>query len=601
MKKTISKVLLTAVTAAVVLSACSKVPEESKYIPKEAGVVLELNAKQLTQKLVTNGLSMEKLFNAAQTKDTSITNAWNDAKNSGIDLASNFFASFIFRGDIREGKSYLSITGSLKDADKFEAYLKKNVADFSLKNKNDFKYIWDAKQHAVIGWTKSTLIYVAPLDRNKLDQLNNNGMPTLPDANGDGDVDSAAAAPAATASPAAQVTEDEAATWVAETDHLFHLKENETAGTIEPFKKLMKDPADIAVFVNPESIYNSGQFAMIPANFKKLMEGTYYTGTLNFEKGKVLFNGDTYYGKELAAIYKKFGKKEVDMDMLKKYPSENITGFLSYAIDLHVIGEIIKSTGADGLVNMGLQNAGLTMDDILNAFEGQLVYVASDFTVTKKESQYFPGEFRDEPSAKWIFNLKVGNKDAFNKVMTSPMVKQYFTKEGDHYVMANPAMAAMAPSFNITEKSVTLGSDSALLQQYLAGKGSIKLPEGVESKVKGSMMGGYLNVEQIMKNIPEDKVDSTEKSMIVKLKNLLKDATFSAQTSSGDIQHSEAVLNFKDQDKNSLVQLVEFGTEAAKMVEAKKKKEAANQALEDSLFAAPVAGADSSIAPAAAH
>ncbi|MET3875141.1 DUF4836 family protein [Chitinophaga sp. OAE865] len=592
MKKSISKVLLAAVTTAVMLSSCSKTPDESRYIPKTAGVVVDLNAKQLTTKLVTNGITMDKLFEATQTKDTAneMMKAWKDAENSGLDLQSHFFASFVFQGQPAENKSYISLTASLKDADKFEAYLKKNIANFSLKTQNDFKYIWEEKQHAVIGWNKSAVIYISAVNPNKLEKYAPGGSPD-PDypAEEEPVADSAAAA-----IPAALVaTEDDAVikNWVAEVDHLFHLKKEESAGTIEPFAKLLKENADAGIFVNPEAIYNSGQFTMIPANVKKLMEGSFYTGTVNFENGKIVFNGHSYMGKELAAIYKKYGKKEIDMDMLKKYPSQNITGFISYAFDFRMIGDIVKATGMDGMVNLMMGKSGLSMDDVLNAFEGQLIYVASDFAITKKESPYFPGEFTEKPDAKWIFSLKVGNKDAFNKIMTSPMLKEVFTREGDHYTVVNPMAAATMPAMSITEKYVTLGSDSALLQEYLGGKGHIKLPDGIESKVKGSMIGGYVDLEKVTSVIPEDKVDEDEKGVVKKAKDLLKDVTFVSKADGGDVQHGEAVLTFKNKDQNSLVQLINLGTETVKVMQAKKAKE---KAYEDSVFAAPV---DTTVAP----
>ncbi|HEY9257212.1 hypothetical protein [Chitinophaga sp.] len=583
MKRTISKVLLTAVAAAVILSSCSKTPEESRYIPKTAGLIIDLNAKQLTTKLVTNGITMDKLFDAAQSKDTAneMMKAWKDAENSGLDLQSHFFASFVFQGQPADHKSYVAFTASLKDADKFEAYLKKTVADFSLKTQNDFKYIWATQQHAVIGWNKSTVIYVSAVDPSSLKQYApGNTMPNTDAAE--------EAADSAVATPAALRAADDDAevkTWVAEVDHLFHLKKEESAGSIEPFAKLLKEGADAGIFVNPEAIYNSGQFTMIPANVKKLMEGSFYTGTVNFENGKILFNGNTFMGKELASIYKKYGKKEIDLDMLKKYPSENITGFVSYAFDFRMIGDIIKATGMDGIVNMAISGkSGLSMDDILNAFEGQLVYVASDFAITRKESEYYPGEFNETPSAKWIFSLKVGNKDAFNKVMTSPMLKEVFAREGDHYVTINPMAAATMPPFSITEKFVTVGSDSVLLQQYLAGKGSIKLPEGIEGKVKGSMLGGYVDLEKVTAIIPESQMDAEEKTVSKKVKELFKDFTVVSKNEGSDVQHAEAVLTFKNKDQNSLVQLVNFGIDAQKVMKAKKEKE---KAYEDSLFAAP--------------
>src|SRR5690606_22993526 len=111
-QRTIFRVLLTAFIAAAVFSSCSKIPEESKHIPKNAGIVLGINSKQVVQKLVTNGITMDKLFAALQESDTAseAAKAIRDAENSGIDLNSNFFASVVF-GEAND--SYAMFTGSL--------------------------------------------------------------------------------------------------------------------------------------------------------------------------------------------------------------------------------------------------------------------------------------------------------------------------------------------------------------------------------------------------------------------------------------------------------------------------------------------------------
>jgi hypothetical protein len=572
MTKNISKVLLTAVTAAVVFSACSKIPEQSKYIPKTAGVVLSINSKQISKKLVTNGITMDKMFEAVQEKDTSNTamKAWKDAENSGIDLQNNFFASFVFNSSTQ---SYVSITSGLKDAAKFEAYLKKNIPNYSLKKKNDFQYVWQEDQKAVIGWNKETVIYVRNVNANSL----RNGGTTddyAPTEEGVGD-----SAVSAVAQPVRQVTpaaDAEEGIWVAEVDHLFHLKSEESAGSIDAFKDLLKDNADVSVYVNPEPIYTAqgaSVSTMIPANLKNLIAGNYYTGAINFEKGKVLIDGTSYVGKELAAIYKKYDSYDADLDMLEKYPSNNITGFMLYGFDFRIIGDIVKSTGLDGIANMGLHSSGLTLDDILNAFKGQMVFAASDFATAKQPNPYYPeGDSITKTDAKWVFAMKVGDKAAFDKVMTSPMLKGMFTKQGDHYVMQE-GMPGM-PAVSITDKLVVSASDKALLEQYLAGKGKAEgLDKSFLSKVKGNPLGGYVNFEKIVNNVPEDGIPEDGKELAEKFKNLLKDATFLTHKFDGKVSHSEVVLTFKNESENSLVQLVNIGTSAAKYYKEHKEKE----------------------------
>lgn len=587
MTKMFSKGLLTAISAAVLLTACSKAPEQSKYIPKTASVVLSLNSKQISKKLITDGITVDKLFEAVQSGDTAnqVKKAWKDLENSGIDLQAHSFVSVVYARE----RSYVTLTSGLKDAGKFEEYLKKNISSFSLKKKNDFQYVWAEEQETVIAWNKEIVICLKGTNTDALKYgLPPAGLPVP--GSPDGNDDTSTAQPAAQVAPAANAEEE---TWVAEADHLFHLKKDETAGSITAFNDLLKNNADIGIYINPEPVY-SAQATMIPANLKALLAGCYYTGAVNFEKGKVLVDGTSYVGKDLAAIYEKYGSLEADLSMLEKYPSQNITGFMVYGFDFRMIGDIVKSTGLDGFANMGLHSSGLTLDDILNAFKGQLVFVASDFEVKKKPSAYFEGDSITQPESKWVFAMKVGDKAAFDKVMNSPMLKGFFVKEGDKYVMQQSGMPGM-PAVSITDKLVVTASDDALLQSYLEGKGKAGgLDNGFVSKIKGNPMGAYVNFEKIVNNIPEEQIPADGRELAGKFKGLLKDMTALSHSFDGKTQHSEIVVNFRNENENSLVQIINLGTEAARYMEEKKKKDLAGAQLDsaatavaDSAAAAP--------------
>lgn len=588
---TISRVLLTAVTAAIVFSSCSKIPEESKHIPKSAGIVVGVNSKQIVQKLITNGITVDKLFTALQGKDTSseAAKALKNVENSGVDLNSNFFAAVVFGP---EKQSYASFTGSLKDAAKFEAFLKENTPNFSSKTKNDFSYAWLQDHKSIVGWNKGSVIYLHPFDMDELKNRGKGAVPGLPGADdqdtmeeeeeGGAAVDTSVALPTATTTADAGTEEQ----WAGVLDNLFHLKDSETAGSLEAFKGLLKESADMTFFIHPEVIYNN-QVTMLPANFKKLLEDCYYAGSVNFDPGKVVMNGKSYAGKEMSDIYKKYGNNTLDLDMLEKYPGDSIDAFLAYGFDLRMIGDIIKSTGTDGIVNMMMGKSGLTLDDILNAFKGQMIFAASDFSVKKKPLPYFPEDSTTSPDSKWVFAMKVGDKAAFEKLMNSPMVSNIFHKEGDRYVLAQQ-MPNM-PALSITDKFVTAASDSVLLQQYLAGKGKAKIESDIAGKIKGNPMGAYMNIEKLVKNIPEDEIPEDGKPLALQAKSLLKDLKAVSKPFNGKLQESQVILTFRNEQENSLVQLVNLSTEVAKYYREHKQKEAA--AVADAISADSVSAA----------
>ncbi|HEY0609662.1 MAG TPA: DUF4836 family protein [Chitinophaga sp.] len=514
---------------------------------------------------------MDKLFAALQAKDTSseAAKALKNVENSGVDLNSNFFAAVVFGP---EKQSYASFNGSLKDAAKFEAFLKENTPNFSSKTKNDFTYAWLPDNNSIVGWTKTSVIFLKPFD---LDELKNKGKKSVPGIPGADDQDSmeeeGVAVDSAVAAPAAAITVDAGteAQWAGVLDNLFHLKDNETAGSIEAFKGLLKESADMTFFIHPEVIYNN-QVTMLPANFKKLLEDCYYAGSVSFDQGKVVMNGKSYAGKEMSDIYKKYGNNTLDLDMLEKYPGDSIDAFLAYGFDLRMVGDIIKSTGTDGIVNMMMGKSGLTLDDMLNAFKGQMIFAASDFSVKKKPLPYFPEDSTTSPDSKWIFAMKVGDKAAFEKLMNSPLVSNIFHKEGDRYVMEQqiPGM----PALSITDKFVTAASDSIMLQQYLAGKSKAKIDSDIAGKIKGNPMGAYVNIEKLVKNIPEDEIPEDGKPLALQVKSLLKDLKAVSQPFNGKLQESQVVVTFRNEQENSLVQLVNLSTAVAKYYHEHKGK-----------------------------
>ncbi|KAA2245076.1 DUF4836 family protein [Chitinophaga agrisoli] len=580
-RSNISRVFSIAVVAAILLTACAKTPEESKHIPKNAGVVIGINSKQIVQKLVTNGITMDKFFSSLQEQDTSseAAKAMKDIENSGVDINSNFFASVVFGEN--GAASYVSLTGSLKDAGKFENFLKQKVQGVTPTAKGDFTYAWLPADEALVGWNKQTVIYLRAFDMDELKHRGQRKMMGIPDGDDQDSSEDAAIVDSAAAIPTVlTVAEDGPTTWVPVMDHLFHLKDNETAGSIEAFKSLLKENADATFFVNPQVIVNGQQLTMMPANFKELLDGSFYTAAVNFEEGKVVMNGRSYAGKKMAEIYKKYGNITLDMDMLEKYPSDNIDAFVAYGYDMRMLGDIIKTTGMDGIVNMGLGQAQLTMDDILNAFKGQMVFVSSDFSMGKKPNPYFPQDSIEKADSKWVFAMKVGDKAAFEKVMNSPMVKQWLHKEGDQYVMEQ-AMPGM-PALSINDKLVVAASDSALLQSYLSGKGKATLDNEIAGKIKGNPLGAYVNFEKFAAGMPADQLQGPDSSLKLQAKNLLKDLRAVSQPFNGSTQESQVVLNFKNSSENSLAQLVNLGMAFAKY--HKEHKDDDNTAAGDSMM-----------------
>lgn len=551
MTRTTTRALLMISGAAVLLlTACSKTPEGGKHIPKTAALVFSINSKQIQDKLVTEGLSVDKIFEAVQGQDSTneMAKALKEAQNSGVDLKGDVTIALV-PGE--KGKSYATAVAKLDDASKFEAFMKEKSKK-EIKSGTDFKYIID--KEGMIGFNKETVIGIFSI---------NQGIKY--DYTGD-------AAPQAPSGPS---TDEKG--WVEVLNGLFHLKADESVGTIESFKEVQKEKGDVSFWMSSEQIYAfnpgtpSGVAALVTTNIKKLTAGSYQTAAVHFENGKIKVNSLSYSGKELQDIMKKYPMEKVNISSLETYPSENVLGFALMNFDLRMLGDIIKLMGMDGFANMGLAETGLTLDDILKAFTGEIALVASDFSVVSKPSEWDSSYKITKPEVKWVFNMKVGDKAAFEKVMNTPVVGQMFTKQGTEYVPNQP-LGEVAVSIN--EKRVLAASDNGLLTTYAEGKSKVKLDEGILSKAKGNVMSMYLSVEKLVNNIPAEEMKLPD-SVLNDVKGLLKDFTVATEPSNGKSQRSTMELNFKNENQNTLVQIVNFSKKMFAYYSAHKKEQEA--------------------------
>lgn len=558
MKQMISRTfLLLSGIAVLLLTACSKTPEQGKHIPKSAALVLGINSKQIQEKLVTEGLSVDKLFEALQQKDTSneMTKALKEAENSGVDLQGNVYVAMV-PGD--KGNGYVMAVAKLKDEAKFEAFLKEKSKK-EVQAGKDFKFLED--DEAVIGFNKETIIGVFSLNPGKLPY---------------GEESDPFAAMGDTIAPAPKTPEK--ANNMEVLDGLFHLKADESVANIESFKEIQKEKGDVLFWMSSEQLYAfnpgtpSGMAALVTTNVKKLTAGAFQTAALHFENGKIKVNSTSYAGTEIKEIMKKYPMEKVNMSMLESYPSENVLGFMLINFDLRMLGDILKLVGMDGFANMGLAEAGITLDDLLKAFKGEIALIGSDFTVESVPSAWDSTYKTTKPSAKWVFNMKVGDKAAFEKIMSSPRIAPMFTKQGNEYVPAQNLGGEMAVS--ITNERILLSSDAALMQAYTEGKSKVKLDEGVESKAKGNVMSMYLSVEKLLNNVPAEEMKMPD-SVANDIKGLLKDFTVSTEPFNGKSQKSVMELNFKNEGQNTLVQLANFTQKMYGYYVSKKKEDEA--------------------------
>ncbi|MDR6342253.1 hypothetical protein HNQ91_005337 [Filimonas zeae] len=548
---------LSALLMVLLFVSCKKsLPKQLQYIPKDATVVFSVNVKSLNDKLADSKVSVDSLVKSlmAESKTTpEDVKKWDDLKDAGIDWTSDVYGFYESKGSLMAGSSQvMGAVAAVSSSSKLEEYLKKQKPGIAITKAAGGYSEAKLDDDAIIGWNSDVVIITTIKSYNRYSQDET-----------------------ASAAPASGIN--------AQLATLFAQKADASVTSIPAFKNFIKEKGDMLLWVNSSgSLASVPQLAMVP-KAAELIKDSYYGGVINFENGKVVASYNSYVGKVMADIIKKHSNGALDMDMVTKYPSSNVTGFGVFTFDPAIITDIVRFLGVEATANQLLAGNGMnfTLEDITKSFKGDFAIIGSDLVTEQKVNPEFPEYPSTEPSVKYLFNGKVGDKAAYDKVLTALASKGLLTKVGTAYV---PAMNMGGKVlFVLDEKNIFVASDSVLLSQYKAGTGKAVIADNILSEGKGKSGFAYVDFTKIMSQIPARGSDTFSLNQV---KATLKDLIVTSDKFDGNVMKGKFELRTLNEKENSLATFIKMGSAIA----ANEKAQAAKrQQLTDELDSAATA------------
>lgn len=534
MKRIVRYKLLFVVIIFTATSCKKSAPNQTKYIPKDAMFVFDMDWKSLSAKAAEGNINWDSLFKsvADESGDSAIAQGrklMEDFKNSGVDMESNLFFFLKIGGSMMSGQSATGgIVAGMKDAGMFENYIKKQPGAGEIKKESNYSYISIGNDFTV-GWNKDVVI------------LSGSGMQG-----------GSATAPATNTAPQTLAA-------------LFNQKEDESVSAIPEFMDLMTEKADMLVWTNSGTMMNAVPLLGL-TKFADLLKDSYGAGAINFEDGKLVGSFKSYSGKDLADIWKKYAGPTVNMDMVNQYPTP-LTGFAAFSFNPEIIKEIIKFGGMEATANQYMQQMGFTLDDITKAFKGDFVIAFSDFGIKETENEYGGMKYKSKtPVGKLVFNATIGDKAAYDKIVAKLAEMGEMEMKNGQYV---PKGMGDYISWNMNGKNLVVATDTELMQQYLAAKGNAAVPGDVASQSKGKSIAFYFDINKILQAIPADSAYfQTSESAKATFKNII----VTSDNFNGKYVGSNLELRTMNDKENSLVTLVKFISQAAKQAAEEEKK-----------------------------
>lgn len=538
MKHTLRYALLFATIIFVAASCKKAVPEQTKYIPKDAMLVFDLNWKSLSDKASKGNINWDSLYTSVADAETDSMMREGKKKiqefmRSGIDTTKDIFFFMKMGGSIMSGQQVSGgVVGAMKDASAFEAYIKKQPQSGEIQKGTNYSFV-KIDGSFYVGWNNDVIIVAGA-----------EGKQTAQDEQGSGS--------SGNTSSDAQVLAA-----------LFAQKEEESVASIPEFRELMAEKGDMLFWSN-----SSGAFSSVPflgmTKIADLFKDSYGAGVINFEDGKVTANFKSYSGKDLAAIWEKYKGPQVDMGMVNQFPSP-VEGYAAFSFNPQIIAEIVKYGGFESTVKQFMEKTGFTMEEVLKIFKGDFAIVFGDMAY--EETSYTFGDEvykTKKPVAKLVFNVSIGDKAAYDKVLGKLAEgddAMFEMKDGQYVPKKLDGMA-----WSMDGKNLVIATDSVLMQQYLAGKGNAAVPANIADQSKGKSVAMYIDIHKILGAFASD---SSSADAIKTAQATFNNVIATSDNYNGKFVASNMELKMTNEKENSLVSLVKFiaamSKEAVKM------------------------------------
>jgi hypothetical protein len=490
------------VTMALVLTSCSKTPENVKLIPENTKIVASFNLPSIAEKADLPKVTQMQIFKALQQEIKSenrqlaliFDEMREDPAATGIDLRKELIG-FLYQKNEKE--IYTCLTAVLSDDNKFKS-LVKNIAEMTGKDihimlAGDVTYI-QLDYKTLLAWDddKAIIAYSADIEGYKNHKEN--------------------------------VLE------------LFKLEKNISSN--KQFEEFMENRKDISMWFSFDIISSLPQYAQLKEQMGgDYMKGSYFNSYISFEKEKISWVFDMNYSEEYLKMYnpEKIINREFNADLLKLIPSKQLLT-VSYAVNVkEYLAVMSKQKIWKNYENAFNMNTGMDLNEIVSSIKGNLILSIYDL----------------KPAPQMALAMELNDKTVISNLLdTIPGIN----KNGNLYSLN----AGLTNVFIVLDDNLCYITNDAELSNVISqGNFPEEVLQGTEVGKKVMQYPTYLYFNLNKNEYPADVIAMAEVNpkMALTLKIIDEYAT-SMEIKMLDKETAEFAINTTNQTENSLYSLI---------------------------------------------
>ncbi|HMG66831.1 MAG TPA: DUF4836 family protein [Chitinophagaceae bacterium] len=344
--RVINPLIIFLISCVQALPAFSQTNTVLRYLPDNPKGIIKINPLSLALKIKWQDLAKYKMFEGLvkQAPEKGKSYLSNPAQ-TGIDLGQGIFV--VVPESKTNEKSVLVIYGTLKDVPSFAKMITELNPEIKPIKIGDGNILID--KSTVFAWNRE--IFIITGSNLKADTTNQD-----PKAKAD-----------AVLMKTKQLTEKCKTI----------LTKRKIAFDNPQFLSLLKESGDMLLWTNNTSGNQASKNSKIPPAFgmlnKNLMrKGSFNSGVINFENGKVVMQMKQYVSPSIDSMYKKYPLRNINTGLLDRLPGGHPVFVCSFSFSPEMITESLAKSGADKMLDsMGKQHT--NVKDILSAIKGDFL------------------------------------------------------------------------------------------------------------------------------------------------------------------------------------------------------------------------------------
>lgn len=539
------RLLSTLLVVAVLLSGCHSTPDHARYIPKTALMVAEINTKELSKKIawsmITNNSLWEKLRGKKNKADSIRQSEFiKNMQEAGVDELNTFYAYLNDNGGNTEEACFIALV-PLKDAMKWESFVKKSFPTATIKD-NDKRKEARLDESIYAGWNNNLMILISLQNTRDL-MPSDEEMPEPVD------------------------NEAKMASYL---ESAFTVSNDNSLLTDKRFAAFEKHKHDLGFWVNIDKVMSGYAAKNIGAMTggltlsNNMWRNSAFSAATNFEKGRIITDIMMYSADDFKEINKAYSNEDVNEDLVKRVPKDSLDYLFGYHMSPEGTLKTIEKMGMLGMANGFLKEQNLSVEEILSALSGDMVFSMNNYHQTKETLLFDSSDANSafnsyKTDMDFLFALKINKQDAFDKLLHLAINMQLIESAGDGiYRLSGGGNEQSA--IVVGNGYAAFSNKASVAQGFTSGKyskqSSIKVKEYVMKHPFGMFFDYNSWARRSAGMLSATKADSMVYNASLQT---FDNIVFNGGKMEGDGIKYQMSINLSNKNESSILQLLNFG------------------------------------------